>query len=95
MHTAHLVVVVERDPTAKPLFERLLEKCRFVELGKHLGDCRPCNLARNAEGLQLLDDASAAAAAEADFRPRAGQRRTAVVESPLGAQAAHGIIDFI
>ena len=85
MHPAHVGIIVERDSATKPFFERLLEERRFVELGKHFRDGRPCDVARDAERLQLLNDASLAALAQPDFRARTSEGCTPIVERLFAA----------
>src|SRR5258706_15447670 len=87
--------VAQRHAAAQAAIERLLEQCCFINVCEHLGNRFPGDIPRNAERLDLPDDAGPAAMPEANLRPCAGQGGPAVVKSALAPQACHRGVDVI
>src|SRR5436190_17839662 len=95
MHAPEDCRILEAHAAARAAIERLLQKLRFVDVRKDLGDRVPRDVACDAEPLDLPDDARAAAMLDPRFGVRAGERGAAVVERALLAEPRDRRVDVV
>ena len=88
-------LVAKIRAVAQPAIERSLQQLGLVEIGECLRNRFARDVAVDAERLDLAHDAGAAAMLETRLRPSRGERRAAVVEGALRAEARDGGFDVL
>jgi hypothetical protein len=88
-------IQLARIGALQPPVERRLQQRRFVEVAEDLVNRGSRGFGTDAQLLNLLQDAPAAAPFDVRTRTRRGKRHAAIVQRPVGSQALDDPIDFV
>ena len=87
--------VTQIHAVAKTAVQRLFQQLAFVNLAEHLRDRVAGDVARNAERLDMPDNARAAAMLHAQLGPRARHSRTPIIDCLFLTKARDGGVDIV
>lgn len=95
VHAPHGSRFLERYVMSQPPLECLLDQKVFIEVSENLRDGRSRHVACDADRLDLSQRSQSSMTLNVRFRPREGQRGSAVVQRALVSQAGDSRLDVV